>query len=144
MILNDRTTTESCREKIVGGVRCVYDAGAGQPILLGHNDFWTKSLDERNTAFARLRRENTDGAGMCFHEELSVIEGGTTGPGFWSAVSYDDIRQINRTPHAFSSAAGITLGEAPPETLEFFGSMIVLDDPRHAKMRMLVLPCLTP
>jgi hypothetical protein len=41
--------------------------GAGQPILLGHNDFWTKSLDERNAAFAQLRRENTDGAGMCFH-----------------------------------------------------------------------------
>jgi cytochrome P450 len=117
---------------------------AGQPILLGHNDFWTKSLDEPNTAFAQLRQENTEGAGMCFHEELSVIEGGTAGLGFWSAVSYDDIRQINRTPHAFSSAAGITLGEAPPETLQFFGSMIVLDDPRHAKMRMLVQKGFTP
>jgi hypothetical protein len=41
-----------------------FDIGpsAGQPILLGHNDFWTKSLDERNTAFAQLRRENTDRA----------------------------------------------------------------------------------
>jgi cytochrome P450 len=123
-----------------------FDSGSnfGQPILLGHNDFWTNSLDERNAAFAQLRHENTEGAGMCFHEELSVIEGGTAGPGFWSAVSYDDIRPINRTPHAFSSASGITLGEAPPESLEFFGSMIVLDDPRHAKMRMLVQKGFTP
>ena len=74
-----------------------FDSGSnfGQPILLGHNDFWTNSLDERNAAFAQLRHENTEGAGMCFHEELSVIEGGTAGPGFWSAVSYDDITAKN-------------------------------------------------
>lgn len=81
---------------------------------------------------------------MCFHEERSVIEGGVLGPGFWSAVTYDDIRAISRNPQVFSSALGITLGEQPPDTLEFFGSMIVLDDPRHAKFRLLVQKGFTP
>jgi cytochrome P450 len=113
-------------------------------ILLGHNDFWVKSIAERDAAFAKLRHESKHGDGMCFHEELSVIEGGIAGPGFWSAVTYDDVRAINRNPQAFSSASGITLGEVPPESLEFFGSMIVLDDPRHAKMRLLVQKGFTP
>jgi cytochrome P450 len=116
----------------------------GTDIELGSNDFWMRPIAERHDAFAQLRHESKQGAGMCFHEEISVIEGGIRGPGFWSAVTYDDVRAINRNPKSFSSAAGITLGEQPPETLEFFGSMIVLDDPRHAKMRLLVQKGFTP
>ena len=111
---------------------------------LGSNDFWMKSLDERNDAFAAMRNETKHGDGMCFHEEISVIEGGIRGPGFWSAVTYDDIKEVNRKADLFSSASGITLGEQPPETLEFFGSMIVMDNPRHAKFRMLVQKGFTP
>ncbi len=111
---------------------------------LGSGEFWMKPLDERDAAFAALRKESKEGAGMCFHEELSVIEGGIKGPGFWSAVTYDDVREINRKPHVFSSASGITFGEQPPDTLEFFGSMIVMDDPRHAKFRLLVQKGFTP
>jgi cytochrome P450 len=111
---------------------------------LGSNDFWLKSLDDRNEAFAAMRHETKHGDGMCFHEEISVIEGGIRGPGFWSAVTYDDIKEVNRKAELFSSASGITLGEQPPETLEFFGSMIVMDNPRHAKFRMLVQKGFTP
>ena len=111
---------------------------------LGSGDFWRKPLDERNAAFAALRHESKHGDGMCFHEELSVIESGIKGPGFWSAVTYDDVREINRKAQIFSSASGITFGEQPPDTLEFFGSMIVMDDPRHAKFRLLVQKGFTP
>jgi cytochrome P450 len=113
-------------------------------IHLGDNEFWARSLTERHDAFAKLRDESKHGDGMCFHEEISVLEGGVVGPGFWSAVTYDDVRAINRNPQVFSSAGGITLGETSPETLEFFGSMIVLDDPRHAKFRLLVQKGFTP
>ena len=75
---------------------------------LGDNEFWMKSLAERNDAFAAMRHESKHGDGMCFHEESSTIEGGITGPGFWSAVTYDDIREINRKAQLFSSASGIT------------------------------------
>jgi cytochrome P450 len=111
---------------------------------LGSNEFWIKPLDERDAAFAAMRHESEHGEGMCFHEEISVIEGGVRGPGFWSAVTYDDIKEINRRSEVFSSASGITLGEQPPDTLEFFGSMIVMDNPRHAKFRMLVQKGFTP
>ncbi|WP_420453285.1 cytochrome P450 [Ilumatobacter sp.] len=110
----------------------------------GSNEFWTRPLVERDEAFRALRAESKDGDGMCFHEEISVIEGAVKGPGFWSAVTYDDIREVNRKAQLFSSAGGITLGETSPETLEFFGSMIVMDDPRHAKFRMLVQKGFTP
>ena len=51
---------------------------------------------------------------------------------------------MNRRAEIFSSTGGITLGETAPETLEFFGSMIVLDDPRHSKLRLLVQKGFTP
>ena len=111
---------------------------------LGDTQFWTKPLDERDAAFAAMREESKHGDGMCFHEEISVIEGGVTGPGFWSAVTYDDIKEVNRKADLFSSAGGITLGEQAPEIVEFFGSMIAMDNPRHAKFRMLVQKGFTP
>jgi methyl-branched lipid omega-hydroxylase len=109
-------------------------------IQLGDLEFWAKPLDERDAAFAALRQRMPLG----FHQELTEVPGVPVGPGFWSATRYEDVRTINRQASAFSSAAGITLGEQPPETLEFFGSMIVLDDPRHAKMRLLVQKAFTP
>lgn len=109
-------------------------------IQLGDLEFWSKPLDERNDAFERLRNQPT----MAFHEEIWTVDGGVKGPGFWSAVTYDDVRMVNRQAQSFSSASGITLGESAPETLEFFGSMIVMDDPRHAKFRLLVQKGFTP
>jgi methyl-branched lipid omega-hydroxylase len=109
-------------------------------IQLGDLEFWTRPLEERQLAFEQLRAMD----GMAFHEEVTVLEGGIKGPGFWSAVRYDDVRFVNRHPKVFSSAGGIVLGEQVPETLEFFGSMIVMDDPRHAKLRLLVQKAFTP
>jgi cytochrome P450 len=109
-------------------------------VQLGDLEFWTRPLEERHEAFARLR----DQPGMVFHDEITTIEGAPQGPGFWSAVRYDDVRFVNRHPKLFSSAGGITMGEQAEETLEFFGSMIVLDDPRHAKLRLLVQKGFTP
>src|SRR5690606_16602813 len=44
----------------------------------------------------------------------------------------------------YSSAGGITTIDAPPEFNEFFGSMIAMDDPRHARLRKLVSAGFTP
>jgi cytochrome P450 len=72
------------------------------------------------------------------------MEGAPEGPGFWSLATYEDVRTVNRQPQLFSSTGGITLSEDSPDTREFFGSMIVLDDPRHAHLRMLVQRAFTP
>jgi methyl-branched lipid omega-hydroxylase len=128
------------RKVTAGQDRAMPEYRTADDIQLGDLEFWARPLDERHAAFERLRALD----GMAYHEERSVLEGGIKGPGFWSAVRYDDVRYVNRHPKLFSSAGGITLGEQVPETLEFFGSMIVMDDPRHAKLRLLVQKGFTP
>ncbi len=110
-------------------------------IQLGTNEFWMRPLDERNAAFAALR----DRCPVGFHPELDMLAGAPEpGPGFWSLTGYEDVRSVNRRAGLFSSTGGITLTDTVPETLEFFGSMIVLDDPRHSKLRLLVQKGFTP
>lgn len=109
-------------------------------IQLGTPRFWTRPLDERAAAFAALRER----CPIAFHPELETLEGAPEGPGFWSVTRYEDVRTVSRQPHVFSSTGGITLSENSPDTREFFGSMIVLDDPRHSKLRLLVQRAFTP
>jgi methyl-branched lipid omega-hydroxylase len=109
-------------------------------IQLGSERFWLLPLDQRDRAFATLRER----CPVAFHPELDMLGGSPQGPGFWSLARYEDVRSVNRRASIFSSTGGITLGETAPETLEFFGSMIVLDDPRHSKLRLLVQKGFTP
>ena len=102
--------------------------------------FWGRPLDERHDAFAALREK----CPVSFHPEYEALEGLQPGPGFWSVVTYDDVRSVSRRTPLFSSSQGITFGDQPEETLEFFGSMIVMDDPRHSHMRLLVQKAFTP
>ncbi|MEM7093064.1 MAG: cytochrome P450 [Actinomycetota bacterium] len=66
------------------------------------------------------------------------------GSGAYIATRYDDIVYMSRTPDIWSSAGGITALDTPPEFNEFFGSMIAMDDPRHARLRKLVSAGFTP
>jgi methyl-branched lipid omega-hydroxylase len=116
------------------------DAITVDDIQLGTDTFWRLPLDERDRAFAALRER----CPISFHPELETLAGGPEGPGFWSITRYEDVKTINRRAEMYSSAGGITLAEVAPETLEFFGSMIVMDDPRHSKFRLLVQKGFTP
>ena len=81
---------------------------------------------------------------MSFHPEpqFSVLP---TGPGFWALTRLDDLVQASRTPAIFTSGAGSTsVTDLPPEFLEFYGSMINTDDPRHARLRRIVSRGFTP
>ncbi|WP_316043373.1 cytochrome P450 [Actinomadura sp. CNU-125] len=55
-----------------------------------------------------------------------------------------DVVEASRRPRDFSSAEGINLFDRPPESLEFFDSMINMDDPRHARLRRIVSRAFTP
>jgi cytochrome P450 len=118
----------------------MHDALTVDDIQLGTNAFWAQPLEERDRAFAALRER----CPVAFHPELETLEGAPEGPGFWSVTTYDDVRTVSRQPQLFSSEGGITLSEDSPDTREFFGSMIVLDDPRHSKLRLLVQRAFTP
>lgn len=108
-------------------------------IDLGSVRFWGRNDGIRDGAFATLRRE----APIAFHAELAQ-EGFESGPGHWALTRYDDVFFASRHPHIFSSAGGITIAEQTPELAEYFGSMIVMDDPRHTRLRNIVRSAFTP
>jgi cytochrome P450 len=116
------------------------DAITVDDIQLGTDTFWRLPLDERDRAFAALRER----CPISFHPELETLPGAPAGAGFWSLTRYEDVKTVNRRAEMFSSTGGITLADVAPETLEFFGSMIVMDDPRHSKLRLLVQKGFTP
>ena len=112
-------------------------------IQLGDVEFWKQPLAEIDHAFATLREETRRGGGMCFHEEVTPMGADAPGPGYWSAVTFDDVRAVNRDQQAFSSAFGVISGDPAPEYLAV-GSIIVMDNPKHAKVRSLVSKAFTP
>jgi cytochrome P450 len=111
-----------------------------EDIQLGEPDFWELPRDERDAAFALLRRESP----VTFHREGEFSPGFPMGPGFWSVVRHSDVRMVGRQARRFSSASGITVLEQTSEMDELFGSMINADDPRHARLRLLIQRGFTP
>ena len=109
-------------------------------IRLGDPEFWMGNRDDRTHAFAALRRERP----ISFHEEPEV-PGLGRGPGFWSLVRHADVLEVSRNGQLFSSArGGVNLIDQPEFFAEQFGSMIAMDDPRHARLRRIVSSGFTP
>jgi cytochrome P450 len=102
-------------------------------------DFWSLDDDFRDGAFATLRRESP----VSFWTE-PVEEGFEQGAGHWALTRFDEVFYASRHPEIFSSSPSITIYDQPPEVAEFFGSMIVLDDPRHQRLRSIVSRAFTP
>jgi methyl-branched lipid omega-hydroxylase len=102
-------------------------------------DFWARDDDLRDGAFATLRRE----APISFWAE-PVQPGFEAGAGHWALTKLDDVFYASRHPEIFSSYPNITINDRSPEVAEFFGSMIVLDDPRHQRLRSIVSRAFTP
>jgi cytochrome P450 len=112
-------------------------------INLSDLEFWIRPWEEREGAFQTLRRERP----MAFYEEpeprdVRLIE---RGPGYWAVTRHADILEASRTPQVFCSGRGATnIFELPEMFLEFFGSMINMDDPKHLRLRKLVNGGFTP
>ena len=101
--------------------------------------FWTRPMVERHAAFATLRREDP----IRFFPETAV-EFLPPGPGYHALTKHADIIEVSRHPELFRSGEGVNIPDLPVEFNEFFGSMISLDDPRHARLRKLVAAGFTP
>lgn len=64
---------------------------------------------------------------------------------FFAVTRFDEVIEISRRPADYCSGEGsISIGDIPTEAMEFFGSFIVLDDPRHARQRGIVARSFTP
>ncbi len=105
-------------------------------------DFWVRPEAEINDDLDVLHAAG----GMTFHAEPPVPEGYPlpVGPGSWVAINYADILHISKNADIFSSASGVTVQDMPMEFVEYFSSMIAMDDPRHARLRRLVSAGFTP
>lgn len=110
-------------------------------INLSDQTFWLRPLEEREGAFATLRAERP----ISFHAEpyLEALPF-PRGPGYWALTRHADILEVSRSPEVFCSGKGSNIGDLPPDFNEFFGSMINMDDPRHARLRRIVSRGFTP
>jgi cytochrome P450 len=114
-------------------------------IDLSDMEFWARPWDEREGAFQTLRRERP----MAFFEEPEIPEALSfmvpRGPGYYALTRHADISEASRHPETFLSGPGATsMIDLPEEMLDFFGSMINMDNPRHARLRRIVSAAFNP
>jgi methyl-branched lipid omega-hydroxylase len=109
-------------------------------IDLSQNEFWALSLADRHAAFARLRELDTPP-----FFDIAENPFTTENQGYYALVRHADVLEASRHADIFSSARGATsLIDLPAEFNEYFGSMINMDDPRHARLRRIVSRAFTP
>ena len=115
-------------------------APAVDDIDLSDLDFWTRPLEEREAAFAALRAERPI-APMVFP---GLPHMGMPESTYHSVTRHADIVEASRHADLFCSGKGTNIADLPPDFNDFFGSMINMDDPRHARMRRIVSRGFTP
>jgi cytochrome P450 len=111
-------------------------------IKLGDIELWALPSDIREGVFQTLRRERP----ISFHEESEVPEGLPVerGPGFWALSKHADVLHVSKHPELFCSGRGTNIGDMPQPLLEYMGSIINMDDPRHLRLRSIVSRGFTP
>jgi cytochrome P450 len=107
---------------------------------LSDRDFWVRPPAERHAVFDALRRERP--FAFFAEPEVPMLE---PGPGYVAITRYADLEAISSQPAVFCSGQGaVSIQDIPTDLNEFYGSMISMDDPRHAKIRRLVSKTFTP
>ncbi|GIG80695.1 cytochrome P450 [Planotetraspora kaengkrachanensis] len=111
-------------------------------INLSDHAFWLRPPAEREHAF-RLLRELDKPA---FFADPEVPYMSVKGLGYHALVRHADILEASRNPEVFASGQGgaTSIIDMPAEFAEYFGSMINMDDPRHARLRRIVSRAFTP
>lgn len=106
-------------------------------IDLSDREFWNSTAQERERAFAVLRRKRPVGH---YRQPVSEIlpEMEPTGNGYWAVTRHADVVAVSRDPVTFCSGLGIAFDEIPPEMLQLFNSFLAMDDPEHKRLRGLV------
>jgi cytochrome P450 len=102
--------------------------------------FWALPQSDRMAAFARLR---STGRPAFFPEpRIPLIK---PGPGYYALTTHADVVEASKHPETFSSEpASNSIPDLPRYLATYFGSMINMDDPRHAKIRRIVSRAFTP
>jgi cytochrome P450 len=102
-------------------------------------EFWQLPLQQRMARFAELR-EVGPFLPAVFDNPLFGVQ-----DHFQVATRYSEVVEISRRPQDFCSGQGaVSVQDMPAEAMEFFGSFINMDDPRHARQRAIVARSFTP
>jgi methyl-branched lipid omega-hydroxylase len=110
------------------------------PLDMSQNAFWEQPPAQRYAAYAELRAMPQP---PFFEAPESPF--GAPERGYYALVRHADVAEASRNFEVFSSAAGATsMIDLPTEFNEYFGSMINMDDPRHARLRRIVSRAFTP
>ncbi len=101
--------------------------------------FWHQPLADRMLEFAEIR-ELGPFVPIEYHNPMAGID-----ERFYAVTRYDEVVEISRRPRDFCSGKGaVSIPDMPEQMLEFFGSFINMDDPRHARQRGIVSRLFTP
>lgn len=101
--------------------------------------FWARSFEERDEAFARLRRE----APVSWHPPTEFPFPHEE-EGFWAVVRTDDIRTVSRQTQVFGSKFGVSLDPVPVDLGRSLSFFLTMDPPEHTPYRALVRAAFTP
>ena len=102
--------------------------------------FWTLPESARLEAFRRMRQ--MEQPPFVPIAKLPFVK---SKPGFYALARHADVREASRRPDLFSSEpTANTLTEMPAWAGRFYGSMINMDDPRHAQIRRVVSRAFSP
>jgi cytochrome P450 len=111
-----------------------------EAVDLSDRNWWTTSPAYRHAAFDRLRRERPFA-----YFAAPDIPGLPPGPGYRAVTRYAHLEAISSQPALFCSGKGaVSMQDIPADLNEFYGSLISMDDPRHAKIRRIVSKTFTP
>jgi methyl-branched lipid omega-hydroxylase len=111
-----------------------------EDIDLSDPAFWSRPWTERDAAFDLMRAEEP----IKFFEEPDLVLF-PRGPGYHALTRHADVVEASRRADLFCSGrGGSNIGDVPDEFLEFLGSIINMDDPRHARQRKIVSRGFTP
>jgi cytochrome P450 len=108
---------------------------------MSQTTFWEQPRAVRFAAYARMRAMSPP---PFFDAGVSPF-GTEPERGYYALVRQADVAEASRNPALFCSGAGATnIYDLPAEFNEYFGSMINMDDPRHARLRRIVSRAFTP
>ena len=109
------------------------------PQVIAEPFFWQLPLSDRMRQFAEIREQGP------FVEVTTVDPLTMEELPFYAVTRMAEVMEISRRPLDFCSGRGSTsIPDLPAEAMEFFGSFIVMDDPRHARQRGIVARSFTP
>jgi methyl-branched lipid omega-hydroxylase len=108
-------------------------------LTLEHPEFWRRPLQARMDDFAAMREMSP------FTRASTVNTLTGERETYYGVTRFAELTEISRRSQDFCSGRGsISIADMPAEAMEYFGSFIAMDDPRHFRQRSIVARSFTP